>query len=111
MNLFELLKTEEALKAARDRAKETGSSWKAMGAAFASLGKNLIQTLSDPLVTIGLLLKAFKTIKDLLFSIDTESENFARSMNMTYEASLGTFKELRKINGDSLATATDYMNS
>jgi hypothetical protein len=58
----ELLKTDEALEAARAKAKETGSSIQAMSAAFGSMGKSLLTSLKDPLVMTGLIVKGFQEL-------------------------------------------------
>ena len=55
-----LLKTNEALDEARTKAKAGGNSFQVMGAAAKSIGSNLLSSLADPLVTIGLLVKAFQ---------------------------------------------------
>ena len=81
----ELLKTEEALEAARKKAKETGSSFSAMGAALENMGKNLFSSLFDPLVSIGLLVKGFKMFLDLGFKADTEITNLSKSMAVSRE--------------------------
>jgi hypothetical protein len=86
----ELLKTEEALEAARKKAKETGSSFSAMGAALGNMGKNLLSSLTDPLVSIGLLVKGFKMFLDLGFKADTEITNLSKSMAVSREEATAT---------------------
>jgi hypothetical protein len=106
--LGDLLGVQEALEAANEAARDGAGRWKTLGAAMKSVGGNLLDSLNDPLVVGGLLITAFKTIKDLLLSADTTAGNLAKGMNMTYTASLNTLKQLDKINGNSLATAKDY---
>jgi hypothetical protein len=103
-----LLKANDALDLAREKAKAGGNAFTVMGTAVASIGKNLLSSLTDPLVVVGLLAKTLTIIKDLLFSVDSTAESLARNMDMTYLAALNTFEQLRKINGDTLATAKDY---
>jgi hypothetical protein len=86
----ELLKTEEALEAARKKAKETGSSFAAMGAGLGNMGKNLISSLADPLVSIGLLVKGFKMFLDIGFKADTEITNLSKSMASSKEEATAT---------------------
>jgi chromosome condensin MukBEF ATPase and DNA-binding subunit MukB len=45
-----LLKTNDALDAARKKAKAGGNAFQAMGAGLASVGKSLVSSLADPLV-------------------------------------------------------------
>jgi hypothetical protein len=67
-----LLKTNEALDAARTKAKAGGNAFQAMGAAAKSIGSNLLTSLSDPLVSIGLLVKAFQMLLELGFKLDKQ---------------------------------------
>jgi hypothetical protein len=67
-----LLKTNEALDAAREKAKAGGNSFQVMGAAAKSIGSNLLTSLSDPLVSIGLLVKAFQMLLELGFKLDKQ---------------------------------------
>jgi hypothetical protein len=67
-----LLKTNEALDDAREKAKAGGNAFQAMGAAAKSIGSNLLTSLSDPLVSIGLLVKAFQMLLELGFKLDKQ---------------------------------------
>ena len=67
-----LLKTNEALDAAREKAKAGGNSFQVMGAAAKSIGSNLLSSLADPLVSIGLLVKAFQMLLELGFKLDKQ---------------------------------------
>lgn len=67
-----LLKTNEALDAAKEKAKAGGNAFTVMGTALGSMGKSLISNLFDPLVTIGLIVKIFKELLDLGFKLDKE---------------------------------------
>ncbi len=106
--LGDLLDVQDALEASEEAAKNGAGRLGSMAAAAKSIGKSLTFNLTDPLVVGGLLVKAFTTIKDLLFSADSTAESLARNMNMTYMSALSTFEQLHKINGDTLATAKDY---
>ena len=104
----EMLKTEEALKAARDAAGEGAGKFGAMGAAFKSLGGNLVSSLSDPLVSVGLLVKGFKMFLEAGFKADTEITNLSKSMASSKEEAAPTpdrFIEIQN-SGESLFETT-----
>ena len=104
----EMLKTEEALKAARDAAGEGAGKFGAMGAAFKSLGGNLVSSLSDPLVSVGLLVKGFKMFLEAGFKADTEITNLSKSMASSKEEAAATrdrFIEIQN-SGESLFETT-----
>ena len=67
-----LLEVNEALDAARKKAKANGNAFQVMGAGLGSVGKSLISNLFDPLVTIGLTVKIFKELLDLGFRLDKQ---------------------------------------
>jgi hypothetical protein len=75
-----LLKTNEALDEARTKAKAGGNSFQVMGAAAKSIGSNLLSSLADPLVTIGLLVKAFQLFIKLGLAADKQIVDLQRSM-------------------------------
>jgi hypothetical protein len=104
----ELLKTDEALEAARKKAKETGSSFAAMGAGLGSMGKSLVSSLADPLVLVGLLVKGFKMFLDIGFRADTEITNLSKSMAVSHEEATATRDRFREIqdSGESLFETT-----
>jgi hypothetical protein len=107
----EFLKTEEALKAARDAAAQGAGKIGAMGAAFKSLGGSLMSTLSDPLVSIGLLVKGFKTFLDIGFKADTEITNLSKSMASSKEEAEATrdrFIEIQN-SGESIFESTQNL--
>jgi hypothetical protein len=103
----ELLKTDEALEAARKKAKETGSSFKAMGAGLGSMGKSLASSLADPLVSIGLLVKGFKMFLDLGFKADTEITNLSKSMAVSNEEATTTRDRFIEISKQALNSANE----
>lgn len=67
-----LLKTNEALDAAKEKAKAGGNSFQVMGTALGSMGKSLGNALMDPLASIGLIITAFKFLLELGFKLDKE---------------------------------------
>jgi uncharacterized coiled-coil protein SlyX len=67
-----LLKTNEALDAAREKAKAGGNAFQVMGAGLSSMGKSLLSSLKDPLVVIGLLVKGFQALLKLGFMVDKQ---------------------------------------
>jgi hypothetical protein len=75
-----LLKTNEALDAAREKAKAGGNSFQVMGAAAKSIGSNLLSSLADPLVSIGLLVKAFQLFIKLGLAADKQIVDLQKSM-------------------------------
>jgi hypothetical protein len=75
-----LLKTNEALDAARAKAKAGGNSFQVMGTALGSMGKSLMTSLSDPLVVIGLLVKAFQLFIKLGLAADKQIVDLQKSM-------------------------------
>jgi molybdenum cofactor synthesis domain-containing protein len=67
-----LLKTNEALDVAREKAKAGGNAFQVMGAGLASMGKSLASSLTDPLAVIGLMVAAFKGLLELGFKLDKQ---------------------------------------
>lgn len=96
-----LLKTNEALEVAREKAKAGGNAFQVMGAALGSMGKSLGTALMDPLVTIGLIIKAFQLLLELGFRFDKQITTLQKSFySSRTEASLmhDRFIELQKTN-------------
>lgn len=112
--LGDLLKTDEALDAAKSKARETGSAFSALGAAAGSMGKNLLSSLSDPLVSIGLLVKGFKMFLDLGFKADTEITNMSKSMAVSQQEAAATrdrFIEIQNSSDSLFETTTNLVNA
>ena len=84
-----LLKTNEALDAAREKAKAGGNSFQAMGAGLSSVGKSLASSLADPLVSIGLLVKAFQFLLELGFKVDKQVVGLQKSLYLSKEGAEG----------------------
>jgi hypothetical protein len=78
-----LLKTNEALDAARTKAKSSNSAFKVMGAGLASVGKSLASSLMDPLATIGLVVAAFKFLLELGFKVDKQVVDLQKSLYLS----------------------------
>jgi hypothetical protein len=78
-----LLKTNEALDAAREKAKAGGGALATMGTAMASVGKNLLTSLMDPLATIGLLIKAFQMLLKLGFQFDNQITSLQKTLYLS----------------------------
>lgn len=110
----ELLKTDEALDAAQKKARETGSAFSSLGAAFGNMGKNLASSLADPLVSIGLLVKGFKMFLDLGFKADTEITNMSKSMAVSQQEAAATrdrFIEIQNSSDSLFETTTNLVNA
>ena len=75
-----LLDTNEALDAARAKAKAGGNAISSMSAAMGSMAKSLVSSLIDPLVVIGLLVKGFQTFLELGFAVDKQVTDLSKSM-------------------------------
>ena len=97
----ELLKTDEALEAARAKAKETGSSIQAMSAAFGSMGKSLLTSLKDPLVMTGLIVKGFQKLVEIGFAADQQVTDLSKSMAVSKEEAKGVRDRMVEIQNSS----------
>jgi hypothetical protein len=97
----ELLKTDEALEAARNKAKETGSSIQAMGAAFGSMGKSLLTSLKDPLVMTGLIVKGFQELIKIGFAADQQVTDLSKSMATSKDEAKGVRDRMVEIQNSS----------
>jgi hypothetical protein len=84
-----LLKTNEALDEARTKAKAGGNAFQVMGAAAKSIGSNLLNSLADPLVTIGLLVAAFKMLIELGFRVDKQVVDLQKNLYLSREGAEG----------------------
>jgi hypothetical protein len=78
-----LLKTNEALDEAREKAKAGGGALATMGTAMASVGKNLLTSLMDPLATVGLLVKAFQMLLELGFLFDKQITSLQKTLYLS----------------------------
>jgi len=106
-----LIDTKAALEEAAKVASEGGSKFAAMGAAFKSIGKNLLGAFTDPLVTIGLLVKSFKLLVELGFKADTQITNLSKSMAISKDQATGVrnrFVEIQN-SAESLFETTENL--
>lgn len=110
--LGDLLKTEEALTKAQEEARKKGSTgFSVLGAAIKSMGNNFVESLQDPLVTVGLLAKGFQTFVELGFKADTQVTNLSKSMAVSKEqatAIRNRFVEIQN-SGQSLFETTENL--
>lgn len=84
--LGELIKSEKVLADSQEAASKKGSNrLKVAGAAVKSIGKSLGESLTDPLVVGGLLVKAFKFLLDLGFKVDKQIVAMSKSMAISKE--------------------------
>ena len=102
-----LLKTNEALDAARTKAQAGGNAFQAMGAGLASVGKSLVSSLADPLVSIGLMVKAFQFLLELGFLRDKQETQLAKSFALS-ESSAHNLRESFSAIQDASAGTLDY---
>jgi hypothetical protein len=84
-----LLKTNEALDAARKKAKAGEGAFASMSAAMGSMGKSLLSSLADPLAMIGLLVKGFQMLLELGFATDKQIVSLQKSLYLSKEGAIG----------------------
>jgi hypothetical protein len=96
-----LLKTNEALDAAREKAKAGGNAFQVMGAGLSSMGKSLANSLKDPLVVIGLLVKGFQALLKLGFMVDKQETQLAKSFALSESSAHGLRNTLNDIQASS----------
>jgi hypothetical protein len=92
-----LLKTNEALDEAREKAKAGGNAFTVMGTAVMSMGKNLLRSLMDPLVTIGLITKAFQFLLELGFKVDKTQTELAKSFSLSSDSAERMYQSFNDI--------------
>jgi len=112
--LGNLIGTEKALSAAQEAAKDGASKWGTFSAAIKSTGKSLASSLSDPLVSIGLLVKGFKMFLELGLQADTQVTNLAKSMAVSKdEAALvrGRMVEIQNSSDNILMTTKNQVEA
>lgn len=90
----DLVDTKEALDAAEETVKETGSGVKGMGAAFKTLGK---QATSGLLNTSNMILGVFTFMVKSLMDMDKNAGKMAKSLNISYENALDLDQTLRDV--------------
>jgi hypothetical protein len=92
-----LLKTNEALDEAREKAKAGGNAFTIMGTAAASMGKGLLTSLMDPLTTIGLIVKAFQFLIELGFKVDKTQTELAKSFSLSSDSAERMYQSFNDI--------------
>jgi hypothetical protein len=108
----QFLDAENALNASNEAAAKGAGKVGAMGAAFKSLGGNLMETFKDPLFSVGLLVKGFKMFLDLGFKADTEVTNLSKSMASSKEEATATrdrFIEIQNTGKSLFETTTNLV--
>jgi hypothetical protein len=106
-----LLKTNEALDAARAKAKAGGGAFASMGAAIGSMSKSLVSGLTDPLAIVGLLVKGFQMFLDIGFKADKQITDLSKSMAISHEEATATrdrFIEIQN-SGESIFETTENL--
>lgn len=88
-----LLKTNEALDAAKTKAQAGGNAFQSMGAGLASMGKSLASSLTDPLVMVGLLVKGFQELVKLGFRFDKQVTSLQKTLYLSRTEAEGMHKE------------------
>ena len=92
-----LLKTNEALDDAREKAKAGGNAFQVMGTGLTSMAKGFASSFADPLVSIGLIVKAFKFLLDLGFKVDKTQTELAKSFNLSASSSERMYQSFNDI--------------
>jgi len=86
----------QALDAARDKVKETGSGVAGLASGFKNIGSQIFKGVLNP---SNMLLTATTLILDTFLELDNSAENYARSMNITYEEALKVRNEMSAVAG------------
>jgi archaellum component FlaC len=100
-----LLKTNEALDAAREKAKAGGNMFQAMGAAGKSIGSSLLSSLGDPLVVIGLIVKGFQELLKIGFKVSEQTTSLQKSFVLSSDGAMAlrtNFAQITKSSAETL---------
>jgi hypothetical protein len=97
----QFIDAEKAVNAANKAAADGAGKLGSMAAAFGSLGKSLLSSFTDPLASIGLLIKLFKELIDLGFAADNEVTNLSKSMAISKEEASGVRDRMIEIQNSS----------
>lgn len=109
--LRDVFDANQALDAARDKVKETGSGVKGLAAGFKNIGSQMSTGILNP---ANILVSLITTLVSVLFQADQETGDLAKGMNMTYEQANQTRQELTKIanlSGDSALNTSRLQES
>jgi hypothetical protein len=96
--LGDVFKANDALGAAQNKIRETGSSAKGLGAAFGNIGKQITGGVLNP---ANVLLGVITLILDAVLGVDKAAGEYAKSMNVSYNEALQLRGELSKMAIDS----------
>jgi hypothetical protein len=105
-----LLDTNEALDAAKAKAKAGGGAFASMSAAMGSIGKSLLSSLADPLAMIGLLVKGFQMLLELGFATDKTIVSLQKSLYLSREGAIGLHNAFHSMSKNS-TVLVDGLNS
>jgi hypothetical protein len=97
-----LLKTEKALEAATKAAEDGSSALGVMGAAAKSMGGSLLSSLTDPLVVVGFLVKAFKFFLEYALKADQNITDLGKSLGVSNEEATKLYTHFGEIQNSTI---------
>lgn len=112
--LSNALALDEAMAKMREAAKDGKSKFGVMFAGIKEMGKGLAETLTDPLVIIGSLIKAFKFFLDAALKVNSQLVDIGKSMGIGAkgaEAIRDRMKEVRDTNNDIFLSVTNQIEA
>lgn len=105
---------EEEISAIQKNTGKTVSKTEAMGMAFKKMGPVIKDAFTDPLVTIGLLVKGFKMFLELGFAVDKQVTEMSKSMAVTKDEAALTrdrFIEIQNSSNNLLDTTNNLVEA
>lgn len=113
--LGNFLDAENALAAAQRKAAQEGTNrTKVMGAAFKQLGSDLKKNLSDPLISLGLLLKTFSTLYKIGTEFSSKTFELQKNLGLTTAQAKGLsmeFMSMQQTTNDLFANYNDLTSA
>jgi hypothetical protein len=112
--LANALALDDATAKMREAAKEGKNKFAVMFAGVKEMGKGLAETLTDPLVIIGSLVKAFKFFLDTALKVNGQIVDIGKSMGIGAkgaEAIRDRMKEVRDTNKDIYLSVTNQIEA
>ena len=109
--LGDVFNADEALRAMRDNIENSKSPVAALGAGFKNIGNQIREGMLNP---ANMVLAAFTFIVDLFRTIDKQSGEYAKNMNLTYSESLKVREEMSSIatfSGDAALNASRLLET
>ena len=100
--LGDLVKTDEALAAMNKKIAEGGGRWAAMGAGLKSIGGDIAKNLTDPLVVVGFLVKAFKFFLEYALKADQNITDLGKSMGVSNEEATKLYTHFGEIQNTAI---------